>query len=121
MSTHSLKEWNEVLDTVERSVEEALAAVNEQQQALDSLVQSWRVTGEKDSAWVAGLEEHHHRVQELSALAEKAGESVKEVDDLLAQEETALQEWLAATGKASQNLQRWLDAADPHVPESLNS
>ncbi|MGF1578572.1 MAG: hypothetical protein ACFCD0_04340 [Gemmataceae bacterium] len=122
MSSDSLREWNEVLDKLERSVEQAMAAVTEQQQAFDSLVQSWKGSESEGSPWLSGLEDYHQRVQGFAVITDKAGESVKEVDQVLAQEEESLRQWLAATDQARRNLRYWLDGADSSaVLESIDS
>ncbi len=97
-------DWTEVLHTVERALEQAVADALRREQELP--VTSLPPNLEADAApvWQEGRQRLTERFAGHDAVARQAEQCVAEVDALLQAEETALRQWLAVVQTNRQRL-----------------
>ena len=106
-----LKRWSAVLEEMEQAIERAMSIIHEREQAFEDYLRSHKPPEPSEVAWPYALEEISQHMQALQSIADRAADSVADVDVALAEGEESLRSWLSATENARAKLDQWLTGA----------
>jgi hypothetical protein len=108
MSSHSVPNpvlppaWAQVLETMEQSLEQAVATA-----PLQPTAPPPDTVAGREAAWQCSLERLHERLEQLRTCAAKAEENAAEMDALLSAGAADLERWLAGASATRQKLADW--------------
>jgi hypothetical protein len=94
--------WAQVLETMERSLEQAVAAAPQ-----ESAAPPFGEAAGREAAWQQALERLQQRLEQLRACAARAEENAAAMDELLGAGAADLERWLAAAAASRQKLANW--------------
>jgi hypothetical protein len=99
-------DWNEVLTHVHQALREAVAASEERQRALESLLEVPSTPGQ-ETVWRQTLEQLDQRVRGLQEFLAQAERQTAEADTVLNTGEDQFQRWLETVGSVRRRLADW--------------
>jgi hypothetical protein len=98
--------WAQVLDTMERSLEQAVATTPQEPAATPSCE-----VADREANWRQSLERLHERLEQLRGCAARAEENAVQMDALLGAGASDLERWLVAAAAMRQRLADWAAGA----------